>query len=39
MRRGFALRKAYDWICESAIYILETARGKGLGQKLIQKVV
>ncbi|MCB1059928.1 MAG: N-acetyltransferase [Calditrichaeota bacterium] len=34
----FRERKAYDWICESAIYISEQARGKGIGQKLYLKL-
>ncbi len=34
----FRTRTAYDWICESAIYVAESARGKGIGQKLYQKL-
>jgi L-amino acid N-acyltransferase YncA len=34
----FRERKAYDWVCESAIYVSEQARGKGVGQKLYKKL-
>ena len=34
----FRSRKAYDWVCESAIYVSENARGKGIGQKLYSKL-
>jgi phosphinothricin acetyltransferase len=34
----FRDRAAYDWICESAIYIHESARGKGIGKKLYSKL-
>lgn len=34
----FRARTAYDWICESAIYVAESARGQGIGQKLYQKL-
>ena len=27
-------RAAYDWTCESAVYLTEAARGKGLGMRL-----
>ncbi|MCB9357799.1 MAG: N-acetyltransferase [Calditrichaeota bacterium] len=31
-------RAAYDWICESAIYLDERAQGKGIGKRLYQKL-
>lgn len=31
-------RAAYDWICESAIYINEHAHGRGIGRKLYEKL-
>lgn len=31
-------RAAYDWICESAIYLDEKARGEGIGRKLYLKL-
>lgn len=34
----FRERAAYDWVCESAIYIAELARGKGIGQMLYEKL-
>lgn len=34
----FRDRAAYDWICESAIYLDECARGKGIGKKLYLKL-
>ena len=35
----FAERKAYDWVCEVSIYIRESARGKGVGRKLYEKLL
>ncbi|MBK6766591.1 MAG: N-acetyltransferase [bacterium] len=34
----FRERTAYDWVCESAIYVSEDARGKGVGQQLYEKL-
>lgn len=34
----FRERAAYDWICESAIYLDEQARGRGIGKKLYVKL-
>lgn len=34
----FRDRAAYDWICESAIYLDERSRGKGIGKKLYLKL-
>lgn len=31
-------RAAYDWICESAIYLDESARGRGIGRRLYLKL-
>ena len=31
-------RAAYDWICESAIYLDERARGRGIGRTLYAKL-
>lgn len=31
-------RAAYDWICESAIYLEENMQGRGLGRKLYRKL-
>lgn len=31
-------RAAYDWICESAIYVAKQAQGKGIGKQLYSKL-
>jgi len=31
-------RGAYDWTCESAVYLSPEARGKGLGQRLYERL-
>ncbi len=35
----YAERKAYDWVCETSVYVKESARGKGVGRALYGKLL